>query len=149
MTHHFVITSSLLIKILKIDKFVDFSCDIDYNSRTDVFRDVITLIINQWSPQVPKGRLLRTQSVRQQHNQAKRACIIQVTRKIYGIDQGRSHAGGIRSICSEFDFAALDFIRPPKPNHNNPWIFLWPRLAPGMKIPVTTPCFLNCQIYLI
>ena len=29
MTHHFVITSSLLIKILKIDKFGDFSCDID------------------------------------------------------------------------------------------------------------------------
>ena len=47
-THHFVMTSSLLIKILKIDKFGDFSCDIDYNSRTDVFRDVISLIINQW-----------------------------------------------------------------------------------------------------
>ena len=25
-------------KIKKIDKFSDFSCDIDYNSRTDVFR---------------------------------------------------------------------------------------------------------------
>ena len=35
MTHHFVMTSSLLTKILKIDKFGDFSCDIDYNSRTD------------------------------------------------------------------------------------------------------------------
>ena len=31
----------------KIDKFGNFSCDIDYNSRTDVFRDVIYLIINQ------------------------------------------------------------------------------------------------------
>ena len=40
--------SSLLIKILKIDKFGDFSCDIDYNSSTDVFRDVISQIINQW-----------------------------------------------------------------------------------------------------
>ena len=55
MTHHFVMTSSLLIKILKIDKFGDFSCDIDYKSRTDVFRDVISLIINQCDPRRPKG----------------------------------------------------------------------------------------------
>ena len=55
MTHHFVMTSSLLIKILKIDKFGDFSCDIDYNSRTDVFSDVIPLIINQCEPRGPKG----------------------------------------------------------------------------------------------
>ena len=49
MTHHFVMTSSLLIKNLKIDKFGDSSsCDIDYDSRTDVFRDVISTIINQW-----------------------------------------------------------------------------------------------------
>ena len=47
--------SSLLIKILKIDKFGDFSCDIDYNSRTDVFRNVISLIINQCDPRLPKG----------------------------------------------------------------------------------------------
>ena len=32
----------------KIDKFCDFSCDIDCNSTTDVFRDVISHIINQW-----------------------------------------------------------------------------------------------------
>ena len=55
MTHHFVMTSSLLIKIFKIDKFGDFSCDIDYNSRTDVFRDVISVIINQCDPRRPKG----------------------------------------------------------------------------------------------
>ena len=46
MTHHSVMTSSLRIKILKIDKFGDFSCDIDYNSRTDLFRDVINLPYN-------------------------------------------------------------------------------------------------------
>ena len=55
MTHHFVLMSSLLIKILKIDKFGDFSRDIDYNSGTDVFRDVISLIINQCDPRRPKG----------------------------------------------------------------------------------------------
>ena len=55
MTHHSVMTSSLLIKILKIDKFGDFSCDIDYNSRTDVLRDVISLIINRCDPRRPKG----------------------------------------------------------------------------------------------
>ena len=55
MTHHSVMTSSLLIKILIIDKFGDFSCDINYNSRTDVFRDVISLKINQCGPRRPKG----------------------------------------------------------------------------------------------
>ena len=52
---HFVMTLSLLIKILKIDKFGDFSCDIDHNSRTYVFRDVISLIINQCDSRRPKG----------------------------------------------------------------------------------------------
>ena len=33
-------------KILKIDKFDDFSSDIDFNSKTVIFRDVISLIIN-------------------------------------------------------------------------------------------------------
>ena len=55
MTHHFVMTSSLLIKIFKIVKFGYFSCDIDYDSRTDVFRDVISLIINQCDPKRPKS----------------------------------------------------------------------------------------------
>ena len=41
MTHHFVMTSSLLIKILKIDHFDDFSFDIDFTSSADVFGDVI------------------------------------------------------------------------------------------------------------
>ena len=55
MTHHFVVTSSLLIKNFKIDKFGNFSCDIDYNSRTGVFRDVISPIIYQCDPRLPKG----------------------------------------------------------------------------------------------
>ena len=32
---------NIIITHLKIDKFCDFSSDIDYNSKTDVFRDVI------------------------------------------------------------------------------------------------------------
>ena len=55
MTHHSVMKPSLRIKIVKIDKFGDFPCDIDYNSKTDVFRDVISLIINQCYPRGPKG----------------------------------------------------------------------------------------------
>ena len=55
MTHHFAMTSSLLIKILKIDKFGDFSCDVEYNSKTDIFRDVISHIINQCDHRRPKG----------------------------------------------------------------------------------------------
>ena len=39
----------------KFDKFGDFSCDIDYGSRIDIFRDVISLIINQCDPRRPKG----------------------------------------------------------------------------------------------
>ena len=55
MTHHFAITSSLLIKILKMDKLGDFSSDIDFHSRTDIFRDALSLIINQCDPRRPKG----------------------------------------------------------------------------------------------
>ena len=55
ITHHYVMTSSLRIKILKIDKFCDFSCDIDYNSRTDVFRDIISLKINPCDHRRPQG----------------------------------------------------------------------------------------------
>ena len=45
MTHHSV--GDVTIKNLKIDKFSDFSSDIDYNSKTGVLRDVIYFIINQ------------------------------------------------------------------------------------------------------
>ena len=55
MTHHFVMTSSLRIKNFKIDKFGDFSSGIDYKSRTDIFRDAISLIINQCDLRRPKG----------------------------------------------------------------------------------------------
>ena len=48
-------TSSLLIKNFKIDKFGDFSSDFDYDSRTDIFRDDISLIINQCDSRRPKG----------------------------------------------------------------------------------------------
>ena len=71
MTHHCVMTSSLRIKILKIDKFGDFSFDIDYNSRTDACRDVLCLIINQCDSR----RLRRTQSLRQPRSASKRSAV--------------------------------------------------------------------------
>ena len=40
---------------LKIDKFGDFSSDIDYNCKTEVFRDGIYLIINKCELRRPKG----------------------------------------------------------------------------------------------
>ena len=55
ITHHCVMTSSLHFKNLKIDLFGDFSSDIDYNSKTDVFRDVIYHMINQCEPRRPEG----------------------------------------------------------------------------------------------
>ena len=42
-------------KNLQIYKFDDFSSDIDFNSKTDIFSDVISLIINQSEPRRPKG----------------------------------------------------------------------------------------------
>ena len=71
-THHFVMTPSLLIKILKIDNFGDFSCDIDYHSRTDIIRDAIYLIINQCDPRRPKG------SVRQPRSASKRSALVYI-----------------------------------------------------------------------
>ena len=47
MKTHRSITSSLRIRNLKNDKFGDISSEIDYNSKTDVLREVIYLIINQ------------------------------------------------------------------------------------------------------
>ena len=48
-------TSSLRIEIFKIDNFCDTSSDIDYNSKTEVFRDVFYNIVNQCEPRRPKG----------------------------------------------------------------------------------------------
>ena len=76
MTHHFAMTSSLLIKILKIDKFGVFSSDIDYSIMTDVFRDVLSFIINQCDPRRSKGSSGGYEvPPAAQHKQAKRACI--------------------------------------------------------------------------
>ena len=55
MSHHSVVASSLRIQILKISKFGDFSCDVDYNSWPDVFRDVVSVTINQCDPRRTKG----------------------------------------------------------------------------------------------
>ena len=73
MTHHFAMTSSLLIKILKIDKFGAFSSDIDFKTQMDIFRDDISLIINQCDLQATEGSLRRTQSVRQPRRASKRS----------------------------------------------------------------------------
>ena len=72
MTHHFVMTSSLLIKNLKFDKFGDFSSDIDFKTKMDIFRGDISLIINQYHLQATEGSLRRTQSVRQLCSASKR-----------------------------------------------------------------------------
>ena len=76
MTHHFVMTSSLFIKILKIDKFGDFSSDIDFETKMDIFRDDISLIINQCNLQATEGSLRRTQSVRQPRSASKRSALV-------------------------------------------------------------------------
>ena len=74
-THRFVITLSLRIKILKIDKFGDFSCDIDYHSRTYVFSDVISLIINECYPGAQRVAPADTNS-RQPRSESKSSALV-------------------------------------------------------------------------
>ena len=76
MTHHFVMTSSLHIKILKIDKFSDFSSDIDFKPKKDIFRENISLIINQSHLQATEGCLRRTRSARQPRSASKRSALV-------------------------------------------------------------------------
>ena len=83
MTHHFVMTSSLLIKILKIDKFGDFSSEIDFKTEMDIFRDDISLIINQCHLQATERSLRRTQSVRQPRSASKRSALVYIYICIY------------------------------------------------------------------
>ena len=77
MTHHFVMTSSLLIKNFKIDKFGDFSSEIGFNTKMDIFRDVISLIINQCHLQATEGSLRRTLCVRQPRSASKRSALVE------------------------------------------------------------------------
>ena len=58
---------------LKIDKICDFSSDIDYNSETDVFRDVIYLIINQSEPRCPKDA---SSGQKNPHSASKRSALV-------------------------------------------------------------------------
>ena len=78
MTHHFVMTSSLRIKNFKIDKFGDFSSDIDFNTKMDIFRDDISLIINQCHLQVTEGSPRRTRSVRPPRSASKRSALVYI-----------------------------------------------------------------------
>ena len=82
MTHHFVMTSSLLIKILKIDKFGDFSSEIYFKTKMDIFRDYISLIINQCHPQATEGSLPRTRSVRQPRSASKRSALVSLNKAL-------------------------------------------------------------------
>ena len=60
----------------KIDKFGDFSREIGFNTKMDIFRDVISLIINQCHLQATEGSLRRTQSVRQPRSASKRSALV-------------------------------------------------------------------------
>ena len=71
MTHHIVMTSSLRIKNFKIDKFGDFSSEIGFNTKMDIFRDVISLIGDRREP--PADTKCPPAA---QRKQAKRACIL-------------------------------------------------------------------------
>ena len=81
MAYHSVMTSSLRIKVLKIDKFGAFSCDTDYNSRNDVFRDVISYTINHWRPKGASGEYKVSAS--RARKQAKRLLYRKCVKKIF------------------------------------------------------------------
>ena len=69
-------TLSLRIKNFKFDKFGDFLSDIDFKTKTDIFRDDISLIINQCHLQATEGSFRRTQSVRQPRSASKRSALV-------------------------------------------------------------------------
>ena len=71
-------TSSLLIKNLKFDKFGDFSSDIDFKTKMDIFRDDISLIINQCHLQATEGSLRRIRSVCQPRSASKRSTLVYI-----------------------------------------------------------------------
>ena len=60
----------------KIDKFGDFSSDIDFKTKMDIFRDDISLIINQCHLQATEGSLRRTRSVCQPRSASKRSALV-------------------------------------------------------------------------
>ena len=55
-----------------IDKFGDFSSDFNFKTKMDIFRDDISLIINQFHLQATEGSLRRTRSVCQPRSASKR-----------------------------------------------------------------------------
>ena len=67
---------SLLIKNFKFHKFGDFSSDIDFKTKMDIFGDDISLIINQCNLQATEGSLWRTRSVRQPRSANKRSALV-------------------------------------------------------------------------
>ena len=60
----------------KIDKFGDFSSDFDFKTKMDIFRDDISLIINQCHLQATERSLRRTRSVRQPRSASKRSALV-------------------------------------------------------------------------
>ena len=64
------------IKNFKIDKFGDFSSDIDFKTKMDIFRDDISLIINQCHTQATEGSLRGTLCVRQPRSASKRSALV-------------------------------------------------------------------------
>ena len=67
MSHHSVMIPSLRIKN-RNDTFCDFSSDIDCDSKTHVFSEVIYLIINHCEPRSPKGATAHTKCPPAAHN---------------------------------------------------------------------------------
>ena len=65
----------------KIDKFGDFSSDFDFKTKMDIFRDDISLIINQFHLQATEGNLRRTQSVRQPRIASKPSALVSIIRE--------------------------------------------------------------------
>ena len=62
-------------KVLKIDKFDDFSSDIDFSNKKDIIRNVYSLINNQCEPRRPRAPPGDTKCPpAAQRKQAERAC---------------------------------------------------------------------------
>ena len=67
----------------KIYKFGDFSSDFDLKTKMDIFRDDISLIINQCYLQATEGSFRRTRSVRQPRSASKRSALVYLYIYVY------------------------------------------------------------------
>ena len=96
--------SSLCYDVI-IKQFGVFSSDIHFKTKMDIFRDNISLIINQSHFQATEGSIRRTQSVRQPRSASKRSALVVIIMQ----SKLRYFLWGAIARENMLDFKSIDF----------------------------------------